>query len=68
MKIISFCRSHWPRRLWSESVAFRFLWMLVRILPGAWMSLTGEYCVSSGRGLYVGLITHPEESYWLWCV
>jgi len=22
----------------------------------------------SGRGLYDELITHPEESYWLWCV
>jgi hypothetical protein len=24
--------------------------------------------VLSGRGLYDGLITRPEESYWLWCV
>jgi len=25
-------------------------------------------CVLSGRGLYVGLITRPEESYRLWCI
>jgi hypothetical protein len=25
-------------------------------------------CVLSGRGLCVGLITRPEESYRLWCV
>jgi len=27
-----------------------------------------EYCVLSGRGLCDKLITHPEESYRLWCV
>jgi len=27
------------------------------------MSVSRECCVSSGRGLCVGLITHPEESY-----
>jgi len=27
-----------------------------------------EYCVLSGRGLFDGLITRPEESYRLWCV
>jgi hypothetical protein len=26
-----------------------------------------DCCVLSGRGLCVGLITRPEESYWLWC-
>jgi hypothetical protein len=26
------------------------------------MSVSCECCVSSGRGLCVGLITHPEES------
>ena len=25
-------------------------------------------CLLSGRGLCVGLITRPEESYRLWCV
>ena len=27
-----------------------------------------ECCVLSGRGLCVEPITHPEESYQLWCV
>jgi hypothetical protein len=30
----------------------------------AWMSVSCEYCVLSGRGL----ITRPEESYGMWCV
>ena len=29
----------------------------------AWMSVTCEYCVLSGRGLCVGPIPRPEESY-----
>jgi hypothetical protein len=32
------------------------------------MSLSCDCCVLSGRGLCDGLITRPEESYWLWCV
>ena len=35
---------------------------------GAWMSVCCECCVLSGRGLCDELITHPEESYRLWCV
>jgi len=35
---------------------------------GAWMSVCCECCVLSGRGLCVGLITRPEESYRVWCV
>jgi len=27
-----------------------------------------EYCVLSGRGIYYGFITRPEESYRLWRV
>jgi len=27
-----------------------------------------ESCVLSGRGLCTEMITHPEESYRLWCV
>ena len=30
--------------------------------------LSVESCVLSGRGLCVGLITRPEETYRLWCV
>jgi hypothetical protein len=32
------------------------------------MDVCRECCELSGRGLYVGLITRPEESYRLWCV
>jgi len=32
------------------------------------MSVCCECCVLSGRGLCDELITHPEESYRLWCV
>jgi len=32
------------------------------------MSVCCECCVLSGRGLCDGLVTHPEESYRLWCV
>ena len=34
----------------------------------AWMSAAGECCVLSGRRLRIGLMTHSEESYWVWCV
>jgi hypothetical protein len=32
------------------------------------MSVSCECCVLSGRGLCDELVTHPEESYRLWCV
>jgi hypothetical protein len=32
------------------------------------MSVCCECCVLSGRGLCVGLVTRPEESYRGWCV
>jgi hypothetical protein len=32
------------------------------------MSVCCECCVLSGRGLCVGLITRPEESYRVWCL
>jgi hypothetical protein len=34
----------------------------------AWIFVCYECCVLSGKGLCNGLITHPEESYRLWCV
>jgi hypothetical protein len=40
----------------------------VRILPGAWTSVSFECCVLSSGGICDGLITHPEESYRMWCV
>ena len=30
--------------------------------------LSCDFCVLSGTGLCVGLITHSEETYRLWCV
>jgi hypothetical protein len=35
---------------------------------GMVVSLSRKWCVLSGRGLYDGLITRPEESYRVWCV
>ena len=52
----------------ARSAADRWLGLWVRITPGAWMSVSCKCCVLSGRGLCVGLITRPEESYRLWCV
>ena len=40
----------------------------VRIPPGAWIFVCCECRVLSGRGRWDELITHPEESYRLWCV
>jgi hypothetical protein len=61
-------RSRWPRDLSRVSAATRLLGLRVRILPGAWMSLFCECCVLSDRGLCVGLVTLPEESYRVWWV
>jgi hypothetical protein len=41
----------------------RLLGSWVWIPPGTWMSVFFECFVLSGRGLCVGLITRPEESY-----
>jgi hypothetical protein len=62
------CRSRWPHRLRRGSAAACLLGLWVRIPPAEWMSVSCECCVLSGRGLCVGLITRPEESYRLWCV
>jgi hypothetical protein len=55
-------RSRWPRRLSYGFEATRLLGLRVRVPPLAWMSVSCECCVMSGRGLRVGLITSPEES------
>jgi hypothetical protein len=34
-----------------------------KIPPGAWMSVSCEGCVLSGRGLCDELVPRPEESY-----
>ena len=36
--------------------------------PSLGIGVCRECCVLSGRGLCIGLITRPEESYLLWCV
>jgi hypothetical protein len=61
-------RSQWPRGLRRGSEAAFLLGLRVRILPGAWISVCSQCCVLSDRGLFVGPITRPEESYRVWCV
>ena len=56
------------RAVSSESTAARLLGLRVRVPLGAWMSVSYECCVLSGRGLCDGPIFHPEEIYRLWCV
>ena len=51
-----------------RSPVARLLRLWVRIPRGAWMFVCCECRVLSGRGLCDELITHPEESYQLWCV
>jgi hypothetical protein len=62
------CRSQGPRSLMRRSSAARLLRLWVRIPPGLWMFVCCECCVLSGRGLWDGLITRPEESCRLWRV
>jgi len=66
--ILLSCRPQWPRGPKRTSAAARLLRLWFRIPPEAWMSVSYECCVLSGRGLCDGLITRPEESYRLWCV
>ena len=57
------CRSLWKRGLRRGSAAARWLGLWVRIPPAAWAFVCCECCVLSGRGLCIGLITRPGESY-----
>ena len=50
------------------SAGDRLLELWVRIPPGAWMSVSCECCVFSGKGLCDRPITRPEKSYRLLCV
>jgi hypothetical protein len=61
-------QSRWPRGLRHSSVATGLLRLWVWISPGAWMFIWCDCCVLSGRDLCNKPITHPEESYQLWCV
>ena len=45
------------------SAASRLLELRVRIMQGAWICVSCECCVLSGRGPCDGPITCPEESY-----
>jgi len=56
------------RGLRRGSAVARLLGLRIRIPPGAWMSVSLQCCVLSGRGLWIGLITRPEEPYRVWCV
>ena len=56
------CRCRWPRGLTRGFAAVRLLGLRGRIPPEAWMSVCREWCVLSGRGLCVRLITRPEGS------
>jgi hypothetical protein len=66
--VAELCRFQWPRGLRRGSAAARLLGLWVRIPPRAWMNVSCECCMLSGRGLCVGLITRPEESYRVWWV
>jgi hypothetical protein len=57
-----------PRGLRRGFAAARLLAFRVNIPSGAWMSVSCDCCVLSGRVLCEGLITRPEESYRVWCV
>ena len=57
-----------PVAVRSKTVAARLLELWVRIPPGGWMSLSCDYYLLSGKGLWIGLRTHPEESYGVKCV
>ena len=56
-----FIKIHTVLRHGSAAQCLLGLW--VRIPPGAWMPVSCECCVLSGRGLCVGTITHSQESY-----
>jgi len=59
----NFGRSQWPNCLRRWFAVARLLRFWFRIPPEAWKSVCCECCVLSSRGLSVGLITRPEESY-----
>jgi len=62
------CRSQWAHGLRHRSSPAHLPRLWVRIPPRAWTFVCCECCVLPGRGLCDGLITHPEDSYRLWCI
>ena len=61
-----FKQSQSPRCQRRGFSAARLLGLRVRIPPRG-MYVCRQCCVLSGKGLCVGLITRPEESYRVWC-
>jgi hypothetical protein len=61
-KLIQWSRSRWPHGV--RHLRLR----LIRIQPGAYMSVLCECCVLSDRILCNGPVTRLEESYRVWCV
>jgi hypothetical protein len=57
-----------PENLRRRPAADRLLRLRIRIPPKAWMSVSCECYVLSGRGLCDGLITRPGKSHRLCCV
>jgi hypothetical protein len=62
------CRTQPPRDLRRGIAAARLQGLWVRIQKTAQKFVSCECCVLSGRGLWVGLFTRLEESYWVWRV
>jgi hypothetical protein len=56
------------RTVYSGFVAARLLGLRVRIPPKVWMPVSCECWPLSGRGFWNWPISHPEESYRVWCV
>ena len=65
--VIQICRFQRPLCLWCGSTTTRS-YCGFESHGVARMSVSCECCVVSGRGLYVELITRPEECYRIWCV
>ena len=58
-----FSRSQGSLGLRRGSAAAHFLELQVRVSLRLWKCASCEYCVLSGRGVRVGLITRPEDTY-----
>ena len=61
-------RSLYPHGLMRGSAAPRLLGLRLESPQRHGYLSFFECCFLSGRGLCVDLITHPEESYRVWCV
>ena len=61
----SYCR-HWVEVVYMQDI--KYLFTPIRILSGAWISVSCECCVLSERVLCDRLVTHPEQLYQVWCV